>query len=267
MSSTRSINTGTPQGTVISPFIFTLYTNDCTSKNDKQKIIKFSDDTAVVDLTESHQCFVDSVKEFSDWCEQNFLELNVGKTKEMVVDFKTNRTDVGELQINGQAVERVQEYKYLGTIVDNQLKFEKNTEMIYKKCRQRMVILYQLRSLMVSNRILMQCYHAFVESILAFSIVCLFGSLDRKNQKKLVRIEKQCRKIVGNNIHSLSDLYEARFIQKALTIHKDPSHCLNNVMEILPSGRRFRSINSRTNRFRNTFFPTAIKLLNEKHYL
>ena len=50
-----------------------------------------------MDLTESRQCFVDSVKEFSDWCEQNFLELNVGKTKEMVVDFKTNRTDVGDL--------------------------------------------------------------------------------------------------------------------------------------------------------------------------
>ena len=136
------------------------------------------------------------------------------------------------------------------------------------KLKLSMTFRYTLcRSLMVSNRILMQCYHAFVESILAFSIVCWFGSLDLKNRKKLVRIEKQCRKIVGNNIHSLSDLYEARVIQKALTIHKDPSHCLNNVMEILPSGRRFRSINSRTNRFRNTFFPTAIKLLNEKHYL
>ena len=124
-----------------------------------------------MDLTESHQNFTDSVREFSDWCEQNFLELNVGKTKEMVVDFKRNRTDVGELQIKGQTVERVEEYKYLGTIIDSQMKFEKNTDMIYKKCRQRMMILYQLRSLMVSNKILVQCYHAFVESILAFSIV------------------------------------------------------------------------------------------------
>ena len=81
MSTTRSINTGTPQGTVISPFIFTLYTNDCRSKNDKQKVIKFSDDTAVVDLTETHQDFDDSVREFSAWCEQNFLELNVGKLR------------------------------------------------------------------------------------------------------------------------------------------------------------------------------------------
>ena len=72
-SSTRSINTGTPQGTVISPFIFTLYTNDCRSKQNTQKTYKFSDDTAIVDFSESEQIFEDSVRDFSDWCDQNFL--------------------------------------------------------------------------------------------------------------------------------------------------------------------------------------------------
>ena len=75
-SSTRSINTGTPQGTVISPFIFTLYTNDCRSKQDTQKTYKFSDDTAIVDFSESEQIFEDSVRDFSDWCDQNFFWLH-----------------------------------------------------------------------------------------------------------------------------------------------------------------------------------------------
>ena len=134
-SSTKSINTGTPQGTVISPFIFTLYTNDCRSKHDTQKTYKFSDDTAIVDFSESEHVFEDSVRDFSNWCDQNFLELNVSKTKEMVVDFKRNSTDVGALQIRGQTVERVEEYRYLGTIIDHKFNFEKNAETIYKKCR------------------------------------------------------------------------------------------------------------------------------------
>ena len=58
MSTTRSISTGTPQSTVISPLILTLYTIDFRRKNDKQEVITFSDDTAVVDLTETHQFFL-----------------------------------------------------------------------------------------------------------------------------------------------------------------------------------------------------------------
>ena len=263
-SDTRTINTGTPQGTVISPFIFTLYTNDCRSTHEEQRTIKFSDDTAVVDFTESEEIFSNSVRDFSEWCEKNFLELNVGKTKEMVVDFKTNRTDVGALQIKGQTVERVTEYRYLGTVVDEKFKFKKNTEIIHKKCRQRMVMLYQLRSLMVSNRILMQCYQAFVESILTFSFICWFGSLDVKDRKLICGIANQCGKIVGNRNINIPELYKKRVCAKAMKIHCDPSHWLNRVLEVLPSNRRFRSIRCKTKRFQNTFFPCAIKFLNEE---
>ena len=263
-SSTQSINTGTPQGTVISPFIFTLYTNDCRSTHDQQKTYKFSDDTAIVDFSESETIFEDSVSDFSGWCDQNFLELNVGKTKEMVVDFKRNRTDVGALQIRGQTVERVEEYRYLGTIIDNKFNFEKNVESIHKKCRQRMVILYQLRSLMVSNKILTQCYRSFVESILTFSFICWFGSLNLKNSKNLDRVVKQCSKIVGKQMTSLSELYRSRVISKAMKIYKDPSHCMNPVLELLPSNRRYRTIRCNSTRFSKSFFPTAIRFLNDK---
>ena len=47
--------------------------------------------------------------------------------------------DVSELIIEGVAVERVNEYKYLGTVLDNKLTFECNTNYIVKKCHQRNV--------------------------------------------------------------------------------------------------------------------------------
>ena len=263
VSSTRSINTGTPQGTVISPFIFTLYTNDCRSRDDKQLTIKFSDDTAVVDLTDSEAHFESSVRDFSEWCKENYLELNVGKTKEMVVDFRMNRTDVGTLQIDGQAVERVEEYRYLGTVIDHQFKFKTNTQIIHKKCRQRMVMLYQLRTLKVSSRILMQCYQAFVESILTFSFICWFGSLGVSDRKVILRIAKQCGKIIGNSNINLESLYKKRVTMKAFKILRDSSHCMHNIFEMLPSNKRFRMIRCKTNRFQNSFFPAAIKYLNE----
>ena len=129
---------------------------------------------------------------------------------------------------------------------------------------QRMVILYQLRSLMVSNNILVQCYRSFVESILTFSFICWFGSLNLKNSKNLDRIVKQCSKIVGQQMNNLSDLYRKRVVSKAMKIHKDPSHCMNSVLEPLPSNRRFRAIKCKSNRFSKSFFPTAIRFINEK---
>ena len=47
LSSTRAISTGAPQGSVLSPLLFT---NDCTSGGPSVKLLKFTDDTAVIGL-------------------------------------------------------------------------------------------------------------------------------------------------------------------------------------------------------------------------
>ena len=43
-------STGTHQGTVLAPFLFTLYTSDCRSHSSKCPLIKFADDTALIGL-------------------------------------------------------------------------------------------------------------------------------------------------------------------------------------------------------------------------
>ncbi len=49
-------------------------------------------------------------------------------------------------------------------------------------------------------------------------------------------------------------------------IIKDSSHPSHRLLSLLPSGRRFRSIRSRTSRLRDSFFPQAIRLMNSQKW-
>ena len=49
-SATLILNTGAPQGCVLSPLLYSLFTHKCMAKHDSNTIIKFADDTTVVGL-------------------------------------------------------------------------------------------------------------------------------------------------------------------------------------------------------------------------
>ena len=78
LSSSRFISTGSPQGTVISPSLFTLFTNDCTGI-DTTPVLKYSDDSAVEDLSNSDSVYFAEVERFSNWCRDNSLECKENK--------------------------------------------------------------------------------------------------------------------------------------------------------------------------------------------
>jgi hypothetical protein len=98
--------------------------------------------------------YFNEVLKFYDWCKENYLNLNVDKTKELVIDFRRKQTVIEDLVIDGKKVERVTEYKYLGTVIDSKLNFDANTNSIHKKCQSRVYCLQKLRSLNVNQQVL-----------------------------------------------------------------------------------------------------------------
>jgi hypothetical protein len=95
---------------------------------------------------------------------------------------------IDDLVLDSKKVKRVSEYKYLGTVIDNKLNFDTNTNIIHKKCQSRIFCLQKLRSLNVNQRVLGNFYKCFIESVLTFGFLCWFGGLSVKNKNVLNRV-------------------------------------------------------------------------------
>ncbi len=82
-SNSITLNVGAPQGCVLSPLLYSLYTHDCVSSHRSTSIIKFADDTVVLGLISNNDetAYLDEVERLTSWCQDNCLSLNVSKTK------------------------------------------------------------------------------------------------------------------------------------------------------------------------------------------
>ena len=261
---TTITNTGAPQGCVISPVLFILYTNDCVSQNSDCMTVKFADDAALIGLIkDSENYYRDEVTNFVQWCDNNYLQLNVSKTKELIIDFRNKKDVIIPIEIKNENVEIVKQYKYLGTIMDEKLHWGPNTEFIFKKCQQRLYFMRKLRSFNVNTRVMLLFYRCFIESVLTFSMQCWYGSLTLKSKCSLNKIILMATKLSGVSVSDLQSLFDSRVLNLAERILSDPTHILFSEYKLLPSGRRYQMPRFKTNRIQNSFLPSSIRLLNE----
>ena len=181
----------------------------------------------------------------------------------MIVDFRRRQVEEhAPLHINGSAVGMVSCFRFLGVNISNDLTWSAHTDKVVKAARKRLFFLRRLKKFGMDSVILTNFYRCTIESILTGCITVWYGSCTAKDRKALRSVVRTAEFIIGRELPALQDTYHTRCLRKTGRILKDCYHPAFRLFTPLPSGRRYRSIRSRTRRLENSFFPRAIRLLN-----
>ena len=123
-----------------------------------------------------------------------------------------------------------------------------------------------LRNVHVDNKIICLFYNSVVSTVLTYAISSWFNGCSDKLVKDLCKFRKRVCKMVNPKFHHLIDdcsvIHEKKCLALQKKIMKDISHPLHCYFRILPHHDLLNMIYCRTDRFKNTFVPTSIKIYN-----
>lgn len=152
ISNTTAINYGVPQGSILGPLLFIIFINDIAEKITNTQVSLYADDTAFYlggedPVILSNELTIAS-NTFDKWCKDNRLTLNQKKCKSMFFSPKRRKKihlSNFPIFINGLKIDNVQEFKYLGIILDSNLSFESHINMIRKRITSQLFTLKKIR--------------------------------------------------------------------------------------------------------------------------
>ncbi len=176
------------------------------------------------------------------------------ETKEVVMDFRRN-SDHPALTIDSSTVERVSSTTFLRVHFTEDLTWTTNTMSLSKKAQQRLHCLRRLKRASLPPPILTTFYRGTIESVLTSCITVWYGNCCAADRKTLQRKVNTAAKIISAPLPSILDIFLTRCSSKANSIVEDPTHPSHSLLQLLPSGRLYRSIRARSARLLNSFSP------------
>ena len=151
VSDPKSITCGVPQGSVLGPLFFLVYVNDLQGTLNECGLKLYADDTVLyqsgLNWQEAANKLQPSLDQFMHWSAVNQLTLNVNKTKLMVFGSrnKVKKAKHAVVRANGQALQLVPSFKYLGILLDSTLTFNLHIASVLRTILHKLYFLGKLK--------------------------------------------------------------------------------------------------------------------------
>lgn len=199
--SPRTIWKGLPQGSVLSPILYNLYTCDLEhSVISFCEILQYADDLVLYtfdkNLTETIKRLSSALGYLSDWLFQHGLSLSASKSSVVVFSKKRFIPRV-DLIVDNECIPQENSVKFLGVWLDSRLSGVKHTDYVAQKCERNINVLRALSGVWwgahpFSQKLL---YNAIVRSHLDYGLFPL-DPCNKSGLQKLDKIQSKCLRII-----------------------------------------------------------------------
>ena len=148
VSSSALIESSVPQGSILGPLLYLIYTSDFPT-SDQLTLAQYADDVAALCRADDPMRAEETLQEFmrlvERWCLKWRVVMNVGKSALINFTLRRRRTISTTVILNGEPIPVVESVRYLGLTLDKKLTWKEHIEQLVRRMRHR---ISQLKSLL-----------------------------------------------------------------------------------------------------------------------
>ena len=194
------IHAGVPQGSVLGPLLYILYTADVPEEEDTL-LATFADDTAIISSYENYTIATEklqkAVDKIAEWATKWKIKLNANKT--IRVDFSLRPCEYVTTQMGNDLIQQANSSCYLGVHLDSKLTWkihiQKKRDQLKLRLRQMFWMLRSRSHISIENKRLL--YISILRPIWEYATP-LWGSAADSNIEIIQRFQNNVlRKITG----------------------------------------------------------------------
>lgn len=205
-SSWKYVKIGVPQGTILSPLLFSMFIDDISEAVSNSSVHLFADDILLYLPTDT-KSFQDNLNKinldllkFQHWANENGLKINAKKTQSIVIGtahfHNTFNLSQFKLKLCDTEIEFQNKIKYLGVIINKTLTWTEHINSIISKVN------YSLRSLYCLKHIFpLQIKNTLIKTlIMPIFDYCdvVYNAMKTEDEIKLQKAHNSCIRFVTN---------------------------------------------------------------------